>query len=74
MERIYKPCPYCFSEITGEPVFERHQGRISIVCPYCFSHRSEWTDTKEESIISWNGYMREGNENIRAEELLAGTA
>ena len=59
MSNIYKPCPYCFSEISGEPIFETFQGRFSVICPHCFTHRSEWTDTKEESAISWNTYMRD---------------
>jgi hypothetical protein len=60
----YKPCPYCFCEIVDEPALDKHQGRFSIICPHCLSHRSEWTGTIEESIASWNSYMRDDNPNI----------
>ena len=59
MGKTYKPCPYCFCEISDEPIIEKLQGRFSIICPYCLTHRSEWTESKDECIISWNTYMRE---------------
>ena len=64
MSKIYEPCPYCLQEITVKPILEKHQGRYSILCPHCLSHRSEWVDTIEESILSWNTYMREDDPNI----------
>jgi len=57
-KKIYEDCPYCFSELLIEPIFEKHQGRHSMLCPYCRSHRSEWAKTIEEAINSWNNYMR----------------
>jgi len=68
MDKKYKPCPYCFCEIINNPIYEKHQGRFSVICPYCRSHRSEWKETEEECIISWNTYMRD--EKTYAEELL----
>ena len=65
MENKYKPCPYCFSEILDKPILEKLQGRFSVICPYCFTHRSEWTDTEENAVISWNNYMREDFINIQ---------
>ena len=59
MRNKYKPCPNCFSEILKELILEKHQMRYSILCPYCLSHRSEWVKTIEETIHSWNKYMRE---------------
>ena len=56
--KIYKACPYCFNEILQKPILEKHQGRVAILCPYCLSHRSEWVDTIEKAIESWNIYMR----------------
>jgi len=62
MSGIYSPCPNCFREMPKDPVFEKHQGRYSVLCPHCLSHRSEWASTIEEAIISWNTYMREQSE------------
>ncbi|MCL2776104.1 MAG: hypothetical protein FWD71_22590 [Oscillospiraceae bacterium] len=59
MSNIYKPCPYCRQEILKKPILEKHQNRYSILCPYCLSHRSQWAKTIEETIISWNTYIRE---------------
>ena len=56
---IYKSCPYCLQDILKKPILEKHQNRYSILCPYCLSHRSEWVDTIENAVISWNIYMRE---------------
>jgi len=67
MENKYKSCPYCFCELLIEPILEKFQGRFSYICPYCHSHRSEWKNTIEECIISWNTYMRD--EKTYAEEL-----
>ena len=51
-----KECRYCYQEIK-EPIFDRHQGRYSIICPYCRSRLVEWKKTMDEAIASWNGYM-----------------
>ena len=59
MSGIYKLCPNCFCEILKEPIFEKHQQRYSVLCPYCLSHRSKWTDSIENAVVSWNTYMRE---------------
>jgi len=56
---LYKSCPYCLQGILQKPILEKHQNRYSILCPYCLSHRSEWVDTIENAVISWNTYMRE---------------
>ena len=64
MSSIYKPCPYCFQEITKKPVLQKLQGRLSILCPFCLSHRSAWVETKEEAIESWNIYGREDTSDI----------
>jgi DNA-directed RNA polymerase subunit RPC12/RpoP len=61
MDKIYADCPYCLQEILRKPILEKHQGRYSILCPYCLSHRSEWVDTIENAIVSWNKYMRDDN-------------
>jgi len=58
MSGIYKDCPYCAREILKKPVLEKHQGRYSVLCPYCLAHRSEWTESIEQAVISWNNYMR----------------
>jgi DNA-directed RNA polymerase subunit RPC12/RpoP len=62
MGNIYKPCVYCRNEIMIKPILEKHQGQYSILCPHCLSHRSEWVDTIEAAILSWNTYMREEND------------
>ena len=59
MSRIYKPCPYCMNDIQKKPILELHQGEYSILCPYCLSHRSEWVNSIETAIVSWNTYMRD---------------
>jgi len=59
MSKIYKPCPYCGHEILKKPILEKHQDMYSVLCPYCLSHRSEWVETIEEAVISWNEYLRE---------------
>jgi DNA-directed RNA polymerase subunit RPC12/RpoP len=64
MSKIYEPCPYCMQEILVKPILERHQGRLSILCPYCLSHRSEWANTIEDVISSWNNYSREEEKNL----------
>ena len=64
MNNLYKPCPYCFCDINKNPIFEKHQTRVSILCPYCQSHRSEWVDSVETAIESWNTYMRDDNPDI----------
>lgn len=69
MSGIYKPCPYCRNEILKKPILEKQQGAYSILCPYCLSHRSEWVDTIDEAIISWNEYMREKNKTLRGKIL-----
>ena len=76
MSKIYKPCLYCISEILKKPILEKHQGRYSILCPYCLSYRSEWVDSIEAAIVSWNTFLREDdddtadtNENQEADEL-----
>ena len=64
MSRIYKDCPYCFSEITKKPILQKLQDRYSILCPFCYAHRSEWVSTTVEAIESWNKYIREDNPQI----------
>ena len=64
MNKIYKACPYCRHDILQKPILEKQQGAYSILCPYCISHRSEWVDTIEQAIISWNEYMREKNKTL----------
>ena len=64
MSDIYRPCPYCLQNITKKPVLQKLQGRYSILCPFCLAHRSEWVDTIDDAIISWNTYMRDDNPNI----------
>ena len=59
MSNLYKPCPYCGQKILKKPILEKQQGAYSILCPYCLSHRSEWVETIEQAIISWNEYMRD---------------
>ena len=58
MDIKYKPCPYCFCEISKEPIFEKHQGRVAVLCPHCRAHRGEWVGNVDEAIKSWNTYMR----------------
>ena len=59
--KIFKDCPFCMQEILRKPLLDKHQGRYSILCPYCRFHRSEWVNTIDEAIRSWNKYMRDGN-------------
>ena len=61
---LYKPCPYCGNEILQKPILEKQQGTYSILCPYCLSHRSEWVESIDEAILSWNEYMREENKTL----------
>ena len=64
MKRIYEPCPYCNSVILKKPYLERQQDEYSILCPYCLTHRSEWVESIEKAIISWNTYMRESTRGV----------
>lgn len=64
MNVIYKPCPYCGSEILSKPILEKQQREYSILCPYCLRHRSEWVESIEKAIVSWNTYMRESSAGV----------
>ena len=64
MENIFKPCPYCKQTITKTPILEQHQGKLAYCCPYCVSHWSEWVDTEEEAVLSWNRYLRQEDDKI----------
>ena len=64
MKKLYEPCPYCNSVILKKPYLERQQGDYSILCPYCLTHRSEWVESIEKAIISWNTYMRESARGV----------
>jgi transcription elongation factor Elf1 len=59
MDKIYEDCPFCMREILQEPILEKHQGRYSLICPHCLSHRSEWVESIEKAVVSWNTYIRE---------------
>ena len=61
MNKIY--CSRCKCEILKKPILDVHQTRYAVVCPYCRERIIDWQNTKEETIASWNKYIREENQN-----------